>query len=438
MIFDWYGIPLSSTAMLKVGTGGLMAADSIAKSIATFISYSRRDSAFVDRLLKRVEGSNLRILIDRAEIYAFEDWWERIKVLIEQADTIIIVITPNFANSPHCAKEIEYARLLRKRLAPLVAEPTDPTSLDPAIRRLNFVFADREDAFESAVATVLEALATNIEWIRQHTDYTRQGIKWQEKGYPKGLLLRSPALEDAEHWASSRPHGTPLAAPQATTYIEKSRQQADKRYRRTVYQVLCVCIVTVLLAAIAFLQKLEAESARQIAVRATAKYDIVKAAVESRKVRTPGAAVITPQLLEILDRTVAQSVSKKRILWVDRSKSNNTDEAKAFIKMDFYIEYASTPGEAIALVPKGFDLIITQFGKNGDNKEDSVAYMLKSSLSKSSTVKVPIIIYSMGVTDAFACSAQRDGFYDETDEPAQLFITAVRSVTGMVAVSRCD
>src|SRR5262245_62088146 len=338
--------------MRKVG--GPMAAEGIApegvaKSLSTFISYSRRDSAFVDRLLDRLRDSNVAALVDQAEIYAFEDWWERIKVLIEQADAVIVVVTPNFAASSHCGKEIEYARLLGKRLAPLVAEATDPLSLDSAIQRLNFVFADRNERFEPAIVTVLEALNTNIDWIRQHTEYTRLAVKCQESGYPNGLLLRSPSLEDAEHWASSRPHGTPLAAPQTTTFIEKSRQYGNRRQLGIIYQVLGACVVTLLLAALAFYQKVEAESARQMAVRATAKYDIVRAAVESQKVRTPGAAVITPKLLDVLDRTVAQSVSKKRILWVDRSKSNNTDEAKALIKMDFSIEYAATPTEALAL-----------------------------------------------------------------------------------------
>jgi len=29
-------------------------------------------------------------LVDRTEIYAFEDWWKRIEALIGQADTVVL------------------------------------------------------------------------------------------------------------------------------------------------------------------------------------------------------------------------------------------------------------------------------------------------------------------------------------------------------------
>ena len=49
-----------------------------------FISYSRKDMAFVDRLEEALKMRNFEPIIDRAEIYAFEDRWKRIEALIEQ------------------------------------------------------------------------------------------------------------------------------------------------------------------------------------------------------------------------------------------------------------------------------------------------------------------------------------------------------------------
>jgi TIR domain len=53
----------------------------------SFFSYSRKDMAFADRLESALTEGGFEPLIDRTEIYAFEDWWKRIENLIGQADT---------------------------------------------------------------------------------------------------------------------------------------------------------------------------------------------------------------------------------------------------------------------------------------------------------------------------------------------------------------
>ena len=60
-----------------------------------FISYSRKDMAFADRLEAALKARGFQPLIDRTEIYAFEDWWKRIAVLIGRADTVVFVLSPD-------------------------------------------------------------------------------------------------------------------------------------------------------------------------------------------------------------------------------------------------------------------------------------------------------------------------------------------------------
>jgi hypothetical protein len=40
-------------------------------------------------------GAEVSALIDRAEIYAFEDWRKRIEALITKADTVVCVLSPD-------------------------------------------------------------------------------------------------------------------------------------------------------------------------------------------------------------------------------------------------------------------------------------------------------------------------------------------------------
>src|SRR5882672_5715692 len=88
-----------------------------------FISYAREDAAFVDRLDAALETGGFELLIDRSEIYAFEDWWKRIEALIVSADAVVFVLSPDSTASEVCGKEIAFAASLNKRLAPIVCRP---------------------------------------------------------------------------------------------------------------------------------------------------------------------------------------------------------------------------------------------------------------------------------------------------------------------------
>ena len=84
-----------------------------------FISYSRKDIAFADRLEAALKARGFDVLIDRQEIYAFEDWWKRIEALIGRADTVVFVLSPDAVKSDVALKEITYAASLNKRFAPI-------------------------------------------------------------------------------------------------------------------------------------------------------------------------------------------------------------------------------------------------------------------------------------------------------------------------------
>ena len=131
-----------------------------------FISYSRKDMAFVDRLEPALKARGFEPLIDRAEIYAFEDWWKRIEALIGRADTVVFVLSPDAIASEICAKEVAHAAALNKRFAPIVCRRADDNAIPDALRRLNFIFFDDPEKFDASLDRLLDALQTDIGWIR--------------------------------------------------------------------------------------------------------------------------------------------------------------------------------------------------------------------------------------------------------------------------------
>ncbi len=190
-----------------------------------FISYSRKDMVFVDRLEAALKRNGFEPLIDRAEIYAFEEWWKRIQALIAKADTVIFVLSPDAAASEVCAKEVAFAASLNKRFAPVVSRRVDNKRVPEALSRLNFIYFDNEAHFDDSLMRLCDALITNIEWIRKHTTIGERSRPWDLAGRPdpSGLMLRPPELQEAEGWVTWRPNGAPEPTEAVRAYIAASR-----------------------------------------------------------------------------------------------------------------------------------------------------------------------------------------------------------------------
>jgi formylglycine-generating enzyme required for sulfatase activity len=210
-----------------------------------FISYCREDMAFVDRLDAALKARGLEPLIDRTEIYAFEDWWQRIQSLITQADTIIFVLSPDAVSSDICAQEVAFAASLHKRFAPVVCKRVDDDAVPEPLRRLNFIFCGEDARLDASMDQLAEALTTDIGWIRKHTEFGTMARRWEIAGRPgpRGLLLRSPLLEEAERWIESRPQGAPEPTPTMLTFITDSRRAAKQRRVRAIASIFGITLI---------------------------------------------------------------------------------------------------------------------------------------------------------------------------------------------------
>jgi tetratricopeptide (TPR) repeat protein len=220
-----------------------------------FISYSRKNMAFADRLETALKEREFEPLIDRTEIYAFEDWWKRIQALIAQADTVIFVLSPEAVASEVCAKEVAFAASLNKRFAPIVFRRADDKLVPEALARLNFIFFDNEAQFADSFDRLCDALTTDIDWIRKHTEYGEAARHWAAGGRAGGLLLRSPALEEAERWIASRPPSAPAPTEETRTFITESRRGATRRRNILTGSLAAGLIIALGLAGLAYWQR---------------------------------------------------------------------------------------------------------------------------------------------------------------------------------------
>lgn len=84
-----------------------------------FISYSRRDSPFVDRLLLTLKTAGYRVWRDLQSIRIGQQWPEEIVLAIEHCHFFVLVLSHHSVQSPNVAKEVALADACRRPIFPL-------------------------------------------------------------------------------------------------------------------------------------------------------------------------------------------------------------------------------------------------------------------------------------------------------------------------------
>jgi TIR domain len=101
-----------------------------------FISYSRKDEDFAQELLGGLQIIGFDPFLDKHDIAPGEDWEARLGRLIEAADTVVFVISPDAVASERCAWEVERTEALKKRLLPIVFRHVEEALVPPRLKRL--------------------------------------------------------------------------------------------------------------------------------------------------------------------------------------------------------------------------------------------------------------------------------------------------------------
>src|SRR3984957_2117095 len=231
------------------------AAPDVEPKARIFISYSRKDMAFADRLEAALKARGFEPLIDRTEIFAFEDWGKRIEALIGKADTVVFALSPDAVASEIALKEVTHAASLNKRFAPIVCRRVEDRAIPEALQPLNFIFLDDPAHFEASADRLAEALQTDIGWVRQHTEFGEAARRWSTAGRPGGLLLRSPVLEEAEGWIASRPRGAPEPTAETQAFVAASRRGTTRRRNILTGSLAAGLVVALALAGLAYWQR---------------------------------------------------------------------------------------------------------------------------------------------------------------------------------------
>ncbi len=227
-----------------------------------FVSYSRRDTDFVQRVASSLEERGKSVWIDTRGIADTEVFPQALRTAIEGSDAFLFVITPHSVTSDFCEQEVTYARSLEKRIVPVLRAPVPDPSIPEEIRNRNWIpFTDTDD-FAASLDRVVRALDTDLAATREHTRWLVKALEWDEEGRDRSFLLRGSELKAAENWlARTSPEAEPAPTTVQNEYVLASRRAAARRQRTLATVSLVVAVVAVGLGVLALVSRNQAVSA---------------------------------------------------------------------------------------------------------------------------------------------------------------------------------
>lgn len=233
---------------------------------AVFISYSRRDKAFVERLHDALKARDYDVWVDWEDIPPSAEWFAEIQAGVREADGFVYVISPDSVSSEVCRRELDNAVDQHKRIVPVVFRDPGDGGVPDAAAALNWVFLRSGDDFDGGLQRLTGALETDLEHVRVHTRLGVEASRWQDAGRDRSLLLRGSELAAAEAWLAAGAGKRPEATTLQREYLLVSRQATARRQRATLAAVSFALLVAIVLSVVALLQRSTAIRERNVAI----------------------------------------------------------------------------------------------------------------------------------------------------------------------------
>ena len=253
-----------------------------------FISYSRRDSLFVERLAAAVEGRGKAVWLDTEGIEAGEVFPIALRRAIEGSDAFVFVITPDSVASQFCEQEIEHAQTLGKRILPVLRSKVPDEGLPAEVRERNWIPFEDDEQFAGSVDRLIAALDKDLDHAQAHTRWLVKALDWEAHGRDKSFLLRGSELVSGEAWLAGVKAG---AEPEPTAlqreYVYASRTVSTRRQRLVVGVSLVAVVVALALAVFALISRSQARRSAAVAVRSATTAEAQRLGAQALTVTPP-------------------------------------------------------------------------------------------------------------------------------------------------------
>jgi WD40 repeat protein len=209
-----------------------------------FISYSRKDKEFVQKLVAALVAEKREVWLDETNIEPTAEWLKEIFDNIEAADNFVFVISPDSVISTYARKEIDHAALNNKRIVPILYQAVPDKDIPEAVAKFQRIDFTGGDGFDPRFAKLITSLDTDLDWKQAHTRLLTRAKEWEPRK-DSSFLLRGKDLREAEQWVAKSAEKEPKPTALHSQYILASRQSATKTQRIIIGAVALAFLIAV-------------------------------------------------------------------------------------------------------------------------------------------------------------------------------------------------
>ncbi len=168
-----------------------------------FLSYSQQERDVMQKISGSLMREGFTVWTNKTDIKTGEDFQAVIDRGVEEADSVVFLMSAASLASEYCQKELIHARQHNKRLIPLLIEPLDLEQVPPELRSIQFIdMTDHAEAAEYQVDidNLIRTLREEASYYEQHKLLLTKALKWERQKHNASILLRGHHLRQAEAW----------------------------------------------------------------------------------------------------------------------------------------------------------------------------------------------------------------------------------------------
>lgn len=223
----------------------------MADNAQVFVSYSRRNIEFAQRLVASLSKDNRDVWVDWEDIPRASDWMDEIYSGIDNADSFIFLVSEQSLVSEICNQELSHALKNNKRVIPLILEKIEgdvydrvdaqwkastwyPVAQDnwDAVKHLNWLLFDNPTTYDAEFDVLVRTLDQDLFHIKTHTRLLIRAREWMQKEQNPSSLLVGDDVIAAEQWLKSYADSEPKPTKLHQDYVQKSRVIENEKIAR--------------------------------------------------------------------------------------------------------------------------------------------------------------------------------------------------------------
>ena len=199
-----------------------------------YISYHRKEVEAARYFAEQLTGAGISIWLDILSVERNRDWDSQIRQAIDTAECVLLLMSPNAANSAYLLAEWQYILEKKLPIIPVTVRPFSPRYVPYDLQRLQFVNATDHKRLHEAAEAIIKVIQQQIPLQISGNEIAAQNAELEQMVQQADTIMSQPERNTniAALLAEGRKHQHNHAVNKAVSaYTEILLDRGEPEYR---------------------------------------------------------------------------------------------------------------------------------------------------------------------------------------------------------------